>query len=317
MSGPLNNRTAGVVDPILSTHARGYRNSAFVSEALFPRVPLLTRSAKVIKFGKDDFRRAQTRRAPGADTTRIQFGFGAETVSLVQDALEAVVASEHLQEAAVTPHIDMAKVSINRTLRSIDLGHEIDAAALARNDALYDANHKTTMAGASRWTDATSDPESDIDDAADVIRRSIGVNPNTLLLGPTAGRALRRHAKIKEQFKYTSSRSVTLEMLAQFFDLERVIVGAAVHLPEGTADTSLATNIWGDDAILAYVPAQADSDMGEPSYGYTYELTGYPQVEQPYFERRNKSWIYPTTSERRAYLTGVEGGFLFKNAGAS
>lgn len=30
MSGPVNTRTAGVVDPLLSTHARGYKNSAFI-----------------------------------------------------------------------------------------------------------------------------------------------------------------------------------------------------------------------------------------------------------------------------------------------
>lgn len=67
MSGPVNTRTAGVVDPILSTHARGYKNAAFIHNVLFPRVPILTRSGNVIKFGKDDFRRAQTRRAAGSD----------------------------------------------------------------------------------------------------------------------------------------------------------------------------------------------------------------------------------------------------------
>ena len=31
---PLNQRTAAVIDPILSTHARGYRNSTFIASAL-------------------------------------------------------------------------------------------------------------------------------------------------------------------------------------------------------------------------------------------------------------------------------------------
>lgn len=58
-----------------------------------------SRSAKVIKFGKDDFRRSQTRRAPGTDTVRVQFGYRADTVSLTQDALEGVVPFEIQQEA--------------------------------------------------------------------------------------------------------------------------------------------------------------------------------------------------------------------------
>lgn len=316
MSGPVNTRTAGVVDPILSTHARGYKNSAFIHTALFPRVQVPSRSAKVIKFGKDDFRRAQTRRAPGADTTRIQYGYGADTVSLVQDALEGLVPFEIQQEAAGMPGIDMAKLHIKRVLKAIELGHEIDAASIARNAASYDANHKLALAGADRWSSATSKPAEDMDEASDNIRRSIGVTPNTLVLSPSSAKSLKRHPTIKEQFKYTSDRSITLDMLAQFFELERVVVGKAIYLPEGAADTAMADDIWGDDAILAYVPPQEDAEMGEPAYGYTYELSGYPIVEEPYPDRRAKSWVYPTTSERRVYLTGAEGGFLFQNAGA-
>ncbi|OJY36356.1 MAG: hypothetical protein BGP11_08405 [Rhodobacterales bacterium 65-51] len=316
MSGPVNTRTAGVVDPILSTHARGYKNSAFIHTALFPRVTVPSRSAKVIKFGKDDFRRSQTRRAPGADTVRVQFGYGADTVSLTQDALEGVVPFEIQQEAAGLPGIDMAKLHINRVLKRIELGHEIDASAIARNAANYDANHKLALTGTDRWSSPTSAPFSDIDEASDNVRRSIGVTPNTLILGPSAGKSLKRHPTIREQFKYTSDRSITLEMLAQAFELERVIMGKAVFLPEGSDDTAMATDIWGDDAILAYIPPEEDAEMGEPSYGYTYELSGYPMVEQPYPDRRAKSWIYPTTSERKVYLTGPESGFLFQNAGA-
>lgn len=314
---PVNTRTAGVVDPILSTHARGYKNSAFVHTILFPTVQVRSRSSRVINFGKDDFRRAQTRRAPGSDTTRIQYGYGADTVSLVQDALEGIVPFEIQQEAAGMPSIDMAKLHINRTLRAIQLGHEIDASNIARNAGSYDANHKLALVGADRWASSTSKPHDDMDEASDNIRRSIGVAPNTLLLGPSVAKALKRHPSITEQFKYTSDRSITVEMLAQAFDLERVIVGKAIYLPENTADTAMATDIWGDDAILAYVPPQEDAEMGEPAYGYTYELTGYPMVEEPYPDRRAKSWAYPITSERRVYLTGAEGGFLFQNAGAA
>lgn len=53
---PINTRQAAVVDPILSTHARGYRNSEFVAQVLFPRVTIPNRSMRVIKFGKESFR---------------------------------------------------------------------------------------------------------------------------------------------------------------------------------------------------------------------------------------------------------------------
>jgi hypothetical protein len=314
MNQPVNQRTAGVVDAILSTHARGYRNLEFIGHLLFPRVSVPSRSMRVLKFGKESFRMLNTRRAPGADKKRVQYGYASDPVSLVQDALEGLVPIEHQEEAAQEPGVDLGRGAVNMVLDVVDLGLEFDIAALARDPANYDANHKTALAGADRWTDGASDPKADIDTAQEMIRRSIGRYANTLELGPSAFNAAKNHPKVKEQFKYTSKDSITAEMLAAYFDVARVIVGKAVYLPENADDDTLATDVWGDDAVLAYVPMQGENFM-VPSYGYTYELNGYPQVTKPYFENSNDSWIYPTKTARRPYLTGAEGGFLIQNAG--
>lgn len=311
---PLNTRTAQVIDPILSTHARGYRNAEFISHELFPRVTVPNRSMRVIRFGKEAFRMLNTRRAPGADKKRVQYGYASDPISLVQDALEGVVPIEHQEEAMSVPGIDLGQGAINMVLEKIDLGLESDAALLARNAASYDANHKLALAGTARWTNVASAPQADIDAGREAVRRSVGRDPNTLVLGPTAFNALRRHASVKEQFKYTGRDSITAEMLAAYFDLQKVVVGKAVYLPENVDDDTPATDVWGDDAILAYVPAAGDNFQA-PSYGYTYELRGYPQVEAPYFERQNDSWLYPIKAERRPYLVGAESGFLFTDAG--
>lgn len=312
----LNQRTAAVVDPILSTHARGYRNSTFISYALFPLVTIPNRSMLTIKFGKEAFRKLNTRRAPGAQVKRVQYGYAADAVALVQDSLEGIVPSEHQQEAEKVPGIDLGAGAVNMVLDVLNLNLEIDTANIARNSANYDANHKLVLAGGDRWADPDSDPKADVDAAKEAIRRSIGRYPNTFALGPNAGNALKNHPKIKEQFKYTSKDSITVEMLAAYFDLKRVVVGSAVYLPETASDAEMANDVWGDDAILSYVPETGDN-FQVPSYAYTYELSGYPMVEQPYYDRSIKSWVYPTTVERRPILTGAEGGFLFQNAGAA
>lgn len=316
MNQPLNTRTAAVIDPILSSHARGYRNAGFVADVLFPRVPVPNRSMTLLKFGKEAFRKLNTRRAPGSNVKRVQYGYGSTTISLVQDALEGIVPVEHQEEASKIPGIDLGANAINMVLDSVDLGLEFDAAQLARDPAAYDSDHKVALASSFRWTHADSDPGKDVGDAKEAIRAYIGRRPNVLMLGPSAAKALKRHPKIKEQFKYTSKDSLTLDMIAAFFELDRVVTGDAVYLPETAADTVKATDIWGDDAILAYVP-QAGANFMVPSYGYTYELLGYPQVETPYYARETKSWIYPTTTERRPYLVGADAGFLFQNAGAA
>lgn len=309
----MNTRTAAVVDPILSTYARGYRNATFVSQMLFPRVTVPNRSMRVLKFGKESFRMLNTRRAPGANVKRVQYGYASDPISLVQDALEGIVPIEHQEEAMSIPGIDLGQGAIQMVLDAIDLGLEFDCATMARNAATYASTNKVTLTTTARWTQTASTPQADVQAASEAIRRMTGRRPNTMLMGPNTFNALTRHAAIKDQFKYTGRESITAEMLANFFNIARVVVGDGVYLPETAADTDIATDIWGDDVVLAYVP-MGDNFM-VPSYGYTYELAGYPSVEAPYYSRETKSWIYPTTVERRAYITGADAGYLFINAG--
>lgn len=312
----LNQRTAGVVDPILSTHARGYRNGNFIYTTLFPIAPIPSRAMRVLKFGKESFRLLNTRRAPGAESKRVQYGYASDVVSLVQDSLEGVVPIEHQQEAEKIPGIDLGAGAVNMVLDVVHLGHEYEASATARNPANYDANHKTALVGTDRWTDPSSNPTAIFNEAKEAIRRSTGRYPNTFALSPSAGNALKAHPKVREQFKYVSKDSITDAMLAAFFEVQTLEIGKAVYLPENADDSAPAQDMWGSDAILAYVP-EGGSNYQVPSYGYTYQLLGYPQVEQPYYERRTKSWIYPTTAEQRTILAGAEAGFLFQNAGAA
>jgi len=312
---PLNTRTAQVVDAILSTHARGYRNAEFISHLLFPRVTVPNRSMRVLKFGKEAFRMLNTKRAPGADKKRVQYGFASDAVSLIQDALEGVVPIEHQEEAMSMPGINLGQGAINMVLDSVDLGLEYDCSQMARNAANYAASNKVTLTTTARWTDPASTPKADIKEGKEIIRRMTGRYPNTLILGPNGANALTEHASIKDQFKYTSADSITFAMLARALQLDNVISGNAVYLPETATDATAATDVWGDDAILAYVPKGENYQV--PAYGYTYELSGYPQVTKPYFEDRNDSWIYPTKTERRPYILGADAGFLFTNAGQS
>lgn len=310
---PINTRTAAVVDVILSTHARGYRNAEFISHMLFPRAPVPNRSMRQLKFGKESFRLMNTKRAPGSNVKRVQYGYASDPISLVQDALEGVVPIEHQQEAESIPGIDLGQGAINMVLDVVDLGLEYDCATMARNAANYAASNKVTLTTTARWTQSASTPISDIKAGNEAIRRMTGRYANTLILGPNAKNALTSHASIKDQFKYTSAQSITTAMLAALLELENVVTGKAVYLPETALETAAATDVWGDDAILAYVPKGGNYQV--PAYGYTYELTGYPQVEQPYYSRETKSWIYPTTTERRPYIVGADAGFLFVNAG--
>ena len=73
-------------------------------------------------------------------------------------------------------------------------------------------------------------------------------------------------------------------------------------------------DIWGKDAVLAYTTSRSMQEMGSPSYGYTYQLTGRPDVEEGYFENNTATWNYPVSDAYQPVLVGPSAGFLFKNA---
>lgn len=307
----MNPGQARVLDPILSNHARGYRNADMIGHLVFPIVDIPVRGVQVLKFGKQSFRMLNTRRAPGAETKRIKYGYASDPVALMQDSLEATVPWENMEEASRVPGVDLASSSVEMVLDVIALGREYAISKKARDPANYGANNKMSLLGADKWSDPASDPAKDIEEACEQVRRRIGRKPNQLTLAPKPAKALCNHPKIKEQFKYTSSDSLTLEMLAKYLKLERVIEGSAVYLPENASDDDDALDVWGEDAILSYTSKGNNYRM--PSFGYTYRLNGHPMVEQPYNERNVKSWVYPVTEDWSPELVGADAGFLFQS----
>ncbi|MBF0186016.1 MAG: major capsid protein [Magnetococcales bacterium] len=303
---PINLAQVRLIDPILSNVVQGYKNAEMVGKTLFPEVPVTVSGGQVIEFGKEAFKRYMARRVPGAATKRIQFGYAGKPFALVQDALEGTVPKEHLRDAQAVPGIDLATRCTNTVMRSLTLNLEYEQAVLATTPGNYDSNHKVTLTGTNKWSDAGSDPFGDMNDGKEAVRLSVGIYPNTLLLSAVAFNALKEHPKVLDRFKYTSRESVTTEMLAALWDLGSVVVGRAVM----SDDDGNNLDIWGNNAVLAYVPQQS-SGIEEPSYGYTYTMQGHPQVEMPYYENNARSWIYPVTYERVPVLSGITSGFLF------
>lgn len=306
----MNTDQARVIDPVLTQTAQGYSHADRVGMTLFPFADIAQRGGTVLQFGKESFRKTNARRAPGADTQTIQLGHRGKAFSLVQDALNATVPREHLQDADTVPGIDLGASAIRTVMNNMTLALECEQAEIATTLDTYREDNRRTMAEAEKWTNPDSDPQADMEAAKDAVRARIGVEPNNMVLSKPGFTALKKHPKIKDQFKYTSSESITVAMLAAYFELEKLAVGKSVIL-ESAADDAGFVDVWGNDAVLAYVPTDT---MGfeEPSFGYTYRLKGHPFVEQPYWDNSKKSWVYGVTFDRLPLLTGVDAGFLFK-----
>ena len=123
-----------------------------------------------------------------------------------------------------------------------------------------------------KWSSyGTSSPIEDVRTYRRTIRRLIGRNPNTLVLGDLTYDRLMDHPDILERIIYTERGIASTDLLASLFQVDRVLVGNSVTTTsaEGTAEASVTyTANWDDDALLLYVPSRPS--IWEPSAGYTF-----------------------------------------------
>lgn len=311
----MNNSQARVIDPILSEHARGYRQAALIAASLFPLASVSIYGGQVIEFGKEAFKLYSSKRAPGSKVKRITFGYQGKPYSIIPSALDATVPREIMRDASQVPGIDLATRAVNTVLRSLLLEHEYTSAQIARNAANYDADHKVALAGADRWTSPDSDPVGDVEAAKEGVRASIGVRPNTIEISASALSALKKHPDLLARASQTGIKVVNLELLRAVFEIPNIVIGEALIAAE---DDSFG-DVWGDDVVVAYVAETqpgVNANMEEPSYGYTYVIEGMPMVEVPRWDGDARSWIYGVSHDNTPVLSGMTAGYLIQNAGA-
>lgn len=303
----LTNRQARLIDPVLSTHAQGYRQRMLVGEILFPRVPVSARGGQVLTFGKESFQAYNLRRAPGGTIKRVERGFAGSPFSLFEDSVEMPIPVQHSEDAQRVLGINLQGQTVNAAMDILLLSLEREQAALATTAANYGSDYKITLAGTSKWSHADAKPGQQVRGGREAVRAATGADPNVLVVGAVAWNALIENPSVIERFKYVSKDSITPDMIANLLELDKVVVGKAVK----ANDAGTMSDVWGNFGVLAYVPPVESQSMAEPSYGYTYVLAGNPRVEQIYYEKSTTSNIVPAFFERQPVLTGIESGYLF------
>ena len=303
--------SARVIDPVLTTAARGYRNAQHIHQSLFPRVGTPARGGTRVEFDRTDFRKINSARAPGTGTREVQFGHEGQKFGLTQHRLFGKLPLETAEEAAQVPGIDLRMRTVDGTQALISLERELNAATLAGASGSYSATHVNTLAADARWDAADSTPTAHVMKAIETIRASIGMRPNTVVMGGAVYSVIRTHPEVRQQIRYKAGgkQIASKEDLAALWDVESVVVGDAISVDEDDA----ASDVWGKYVIVAYTAVGALS-RAEPTFGYGYTLNGTPLVEQPYWDAKTNSWLYGVCEEWSNEIVGKDAGYLIATA---
>lgn len=304
---------ARIIDPILTTVAQGFQQPSLIGSALFPVAPVGQRAGKIVSFGKESFQLYDTQRAPGSRVARINVGYSSGTYGIVDHALAATVPQELMEEAEAVPNINLASSAVMTVQDAMRLRLEYEQGYLATQTSNYAAGNYVTKSGTGQWSDITSgvsDPINDIETGKEVVRTKTGKRPNTVVIGASVWKSLKQHPKIIDRVKYTGRDVPTLDLLASLFDVQRVVLGDAIY----STDAGTFVDIWGKNVIVAYTDTAPVADMGRPSFGYTYQLRGYPYVSVPRYDADTKSWIYDVTDACKSVIASNISGYLISAA---
>ena len=299
-----------IVDPVLTSLAIGYTNAALVAEALMPFVYTDKEGGKIPVFGKEAFKVYQTERALRANSNRMNpENIDGIDVVLDEHDLEYPIDYRESAESA----FPLQRHAVNTVTEGIRLRHETMVAGMVQNVANYGAGNKLILSGSSQFTHKDSDPEGVVDDAKDAISSKIAKDPNTMVIGKSSWKALKRHPQLKAILSDTRSRLVQLADLREIFEIENIVIGKAIM----ANDQGATRDIWSDNIVLAYVPQKKADERSElePSFGYTLRKRGQPAVDvRP--DGGGKIEVVRNTDIFRPYLLGAEAGFLIGDTNA-
>ncbi len=247
----------------------------FIADRVFPVVPVDKQADIYTVYTKNDwFRDEAQARAAGTESAGSGYNLdNSNTYYCVPYAFHKDVADQI--RANADSHLNLDREATEFVTQRL----------LVRRERLWATNFfatskwgtdKTGGTDFTVWSNfANSDPASDVEAGKVTILQNTGFEPNTLVLGYSVFSKLKQHPVIKDQFKYVSSQSITEDMMAQFFGVDRVLVAKATYATNHEGETAAYSFVQGKHALLCYVNPRPS--LMSPSAGYVFGWRGISQ----------------------------------------
>lgn len=274
----MSNPTASSVhvDAALTQLAIAWGGQQYIWDKVCPVVTVDKQSDKFFKFTAADLRRSEatTARAPG--TLALRGGYSVSTSTYYCDnwAWAKATPDEVKRNADPAVALGMDQRDTEYCTEMVNRQAEIQQAA----DVFVSGSWDTTCTGVTAspssvqavyWSDySNSSPIEDIRSRQDTLQQNTGYRGNRLWLGRQVYSKLLDHPDLIERMSTAATRTMRLEILAELFEVDQVIVGQASYNSAAEGVTASNSFVHGKHALLYYVPNSPALDV--PSAMYTF-----------------------------------------------
>jgi len=265
---PQPNSTDVHVDGPLTNLSVGFKNDMnhFVSDKVFPTVPVAKQTDKYFTYTQADFFRTDAQlRAPGTESAGSGYNLSTDTYSCDVLALHKDIADQ--TRANADAPLDMNRDAVEFLTQHMMLKREIDWASTFFTTSVWSSDENGDWTGSNSAIDA-------IHGYQDTVEGNTGYRPNTLVLGASAFQRLKNNSDVLDRIKYTQQGVVTEQLLAGLLGLDKVLVARAIKNTANEGATASYSRVYETDSALLVYSAPSPSLM-HPSGGYTFSWTGY------------------------------------------
>jgi hypothetical protein len=258
------------VDAILSNMSSALLQdpNRYVASKVFAPLEVENQTDLYRTFNTGDLLRNQVQvRADGTESAGTGFNVGTATYRADVYALHIDLGDQMMANAtAMDPEADAAKILTQQMLTK----QETDFAAAMMATSVWD----TDTDPGHDWGDGgtTSTPIETVETAKSAMLSATGYLPNVGVMTWDVFSDLKSHADIIDRYKYTSSSSIDVDMLASVFGLDEIVLMSAVQnsAVEGATDSIGA--IESEKFLLLH--RATSPGLMVPSAGYTFYWTG-------------------------------------------
>ncbi len=257
------------VDAILTGISVAYMQEAdhFVAGKVFPSVPVSKQSDKYFVYSQDDFFRDEVQyRADGTESAGSGYGLSTATYSADVWALHKDIGDQ--TRANADAPLNMDQDATRYLAQQMLIRQERDWATNYFGTGIWD----TDTTPSTLWSAANSDPIGDVQTGINTMLSATGYRPNVGVCSYAVFSILKNHSEIVERYKYTTSESMTTDLIARVLGLDELHVMGSIVNTANEGATASYSQIGDKDMLLAYVPQSAG--LMQPSAGYNFSWTG-------------------------------------------
>lgn len=259
------------VDPLLGGISVRYTNRTYIAPSVAPVIPSSLDAGKFAVYNQADwFRNEAAKRAAATRAKRGEYGITFDSYLCEEVAFAREVPDELRRNAMdpIRPDQDATEYSTDKVM----LAKEVRVANKMMTAANWTSGHSVTLSGTDRWNDyGNSDPISDIETAVNTIHGKTGMRVNTMIMPFPVWRKLKHHPDLLDRIKYSQRGIMTVELLQDIFEVERVFLAEALVTSsnEGVAaGAEVYDYVWGKHIWLGYIAP--NPGVGTPTAMYQF-----------------------------------------------